>query len=116
MKYLVIYRANPTAHMMLPLPAVVEIVEAGANWMDEMKKAGRIECAYFFGADHGGAMIVDITKPSDLLAIIDACPTRPLCDVETIPLLTVAEWREPWAKMKPQMLEMFNKMKAMMPK
>ena len=116
MRFLVTFRENTAVSMMLPPPAMMDIVEATGAWMNEMKKGGKFSDAAFFAPDHGGIAIVDVSSHGELLGLVESCPIRPFCTVETVPLIDYAEWQPVFQKTKAAALAMFEKMQAILPK
>src|SRR5579885_603060 len=114
MIYLVIYREDTRMVAAIPPPAVFEAVEATIGWLKEMKGSGRaIENGFFAGA-HGGFGIFKASSAAELAELVEACPARPFCDVEIIPIASPDELAPVIAKSKAKALEVFAKMAQMM--
>jgi hypothetical protein len=116
MKFLVIYREDTKISTSIPLPAVMEMVEATAGWIDEMRGNGKATEGAFLAPQHGGMIVLDVASHAELCELVESCPAAPICSVETHALVDTKEFRTFFKKQKERALANFEKLAAMMPK
>lgn len=116
MRFMVNFRENTTMSATVPAPVIMELVEATGAWMDEMKKSGKFSDAAFYVPDHGGVAIINASSPAELFSLVEACPMRAFCTVETTPLIDYAEWKPVFQRSKAAALAMFERLQATAPK
>ena len=116
MKFLVIYREDTTMSAQLPPPVLMPMVEATGHWMIELKGSGKVTETAFLNPSHGGMAVFDVKDPGELLELVESCPVRPICTVETHPLIDAKEWLPLFAKVHQRAIASFEKMAAAMPK
>ena len=116
MRFLVVFRENAAVTVQMPMPAVMDMVETTAGYLDDLKKKGKVVDAGYFAAEHGGCAIFDVDSLAELSALVESTPVRVFCDVECMPFLTTDEWRPFFAKRKGELLAQFEKMAAAAPK
>lgn len=115
MQYLVIYREDTRLSATIPPPMIIEAVEATARWLGEIKLSGQATEALFMSGEHGGLAIFNTDSGGQLADLIDSCPARPFCSVETIPLMTAEESAPVFAKARQRIAEMMQRLSEMTP-
>ena len=110
MQYLVIYREDPHLAAAIPPPMLIEQVLATGDWMGEVKLSGQASDAMFMSGEHGGFAIFNADSGGQLAGLIESCPARPFCSVETIPLMTASEGKPVLERSQAQIAEMMQKM------
>src|SRR5664279_2844926 len=115
MQYLVIYREDTQQSAAIPPPLIIEAVEATARWLGEIKVSGQASEALFMSGEHGGMAILNADSGGELADLIDSCPARPFCSVETIPLMTADEAAPVFAKAKQRIAEMIERLAQLAP-
>jgi hypothetical protein len=114
MKFLVLYREDSVMSSVVPLPALAEAIEATGHWITEVKKSRKATEAAFMNPDHGGMAVFDVTSAVELNELVESCPARPFCKVETIPLIDEKEWEPSFQKSKARMMKMWEQLQATM--
>ena len=64
---------------------------------------------------HGGMAILNADSGGQLADLIDSCPARPFCSVETIPLMTPDEEAPVFANTRQRIAEMMQRRAEMAP-
>jgi muconolactone delta-isomerase len=88
----------------------MEMVEATAHYIDELKNSGKISEGCYFAASYGGIVVYDVEDLVEFHDLNEGFPARPLCSLEIVPLLTTDEFRKNWSKQKERALQMMAKM------
>ncbi len=114
MKYVVTYREDTAVSTNIPAPAIVEFVEASQNYLEDLKRKGKVTDYGFHAAGHGGTVIFNVANHGELSELTEGVPVRPLCSMESTPLCDQEEFAQAFRKQKPQILSMWEKRQAMM--
>jgi muconolactone delta-isomerase len=115
MKYLVLYRENTQLTAATPPPVIIEAVAETRRWLGEVKLSGQATEAMFMSGEHGGLAIFNADSGGQLAELIDACPARPFCSVETIPLMSTDEAAPVIEKAKVRVSEMMHRISELAP-
>jgi len=110
MQYLTIFREDTRLSAAIPPPMLIELVLATGEWQSEVKLSGQATEALFMSGEHGGFAIFNADSGGQLADLIESCPARPFCSVETIPLMTAGEAKSVQLKSQARIGEMMQKM------
>jgi muconolactone delta-isomerase len=113
MQYLVIFREDPRLSAAIPPPILIEMVLATGDWLGDVKLSGQATETAFMSGEHGGFAIFNAESGGQLADLIESCPSRAFCSVETIPLMTAAEAKSVQLKSQARIGEMMQKMATM---
>lgn len=75
--------------------------------------SGQASEALFMSGEHGGMAIFNADSGGQLADLIDSCPARPFCSVETIPLMTAEEGAPVFGKARKRIGEMMERLSEM---
>lgn len=110
MKYLVRYWEDTSISTKLPLPALLESVEATRPYMDELRRKEKIVDWGFYGAGHGFYAVMNVKSVGELHELTELTPARVFCKIECDPILDGSEFSDIFGKIKTQHLATYERM------
>jgi len=109
MKYIVLFTEDTTISSRLPLPAMLEAVEATRPYLDDLRRREKVVDWGFYGVGHALYVIANVKTHAELHEITELLPLRQFCAISSNPILETGEFADVFAKIKREALAQWEK-------